>query len=247
MSWLTPPGTEIDLTRSTVRKLICIGEPVRERDWSLAAPAAHIAKAWDARICSTYGISELACSLCECEAGMGGHSHPGFLHIEILDEAGNPVPDGTQGQLVATTIGAEAMPLVRFATGDITFMTRQRCDCGRWTPRIGPIFARLDQAMKIKGTTVHPAAVQRVLNGIEQVVDYVLIATAPTRLSDELEVVVAISGPASGIPDEISEKLRGELKVRPTVRSASLSEIRDLVQSADLRKQRVFLDRRRHE
>lgn len=237
----------IDLTRSTVRKLICIGEPVREPDWRLTSPAAHIANTWDTRIYSTYGISELACSLCECEAGMGGHLHPGFLHIEILDDVGNPVPDGTEGQFVATTIGVEAMPMVRFATGDITFMTRQRCDCGRWAPRIGPILARLDQAMKIKGTTVHPAAVQRVMNSIEQVVDYVLIATAPTPLSDELEVVVAISGSASGIMDEISEKLRGELKVRPMVRNASPSEIRALGQSAELRKQRVFLDRRRRE
>jgi phenylacetate-CoA ligase len=235
----------IDPAKTTVRKIICIGEPVREPDWRLNSLGAHIAQVMDARLYSTYGITELACSLCECEAGMGGHSDPHFVHIEVLDDAGNPVPDGQEGQLVATTIGVQAMPLVRFATGDITFMTRQQCACGRWTPRIGPILARKDQAMKIKGTTVHPAAVQRVLNSIEQVVDYVMIATAPTQLSDELEVIVALREQSNGILEQIREKLRGELKVSPIVRSASLGEIRELGHSNELRKQRVLLDRRR--
>jgi len=234
----------IDPAKTTIRKIICIGEPVRETDWRLNSLGSHIAQAIDARLYSTYGITELGCSLCECEAEMGGHTDPHFVHIEILDDAGIPVPDGHEGQLVATTIGVEAMPLVRFATGDITFMTRQQCACGRWTPRIGPILARKDQAMKIKGTTVHPAAVQRVLNSIEQVIDYVMIATAPTPLSDELEVVVALAERPDATLIEIREKLRGELKVSPTVRVVSLLEVRELGHSNELRKQRVLLDRR---
>ena len=49
----------------------------------------------------SYGITELACSMCECEAGMGGHVNPQFVHAEVLDETGSPVPDGQFGQLVA--------------------------------------------------------------------------------------------------------------------------------------------------
>jgi phenylacetate-CoA ligase len=175
---------------------------------------------------------------------MGGHLNPQFLHIEIADDAGAPVPDGHQGQLVATTIGVTAMPLIRFATGDITFMTREPCPCGRQTPRIGPILGRKDQAMKLKGTTVYPAAVQRSLQEIEQVIDYVMIVTAPTPLSDELEVVVAVRGPGDEAETAIREKLRGDLKIVPTVRIAPLAEITALGHSNDLRKQRVFLDRR---
>jgi phenylacetate-CoA ligase len=234
----------IDPTKSKIRKIICIGEPVREPDWRLNSLGSHIAQAIDARLYSTYGITELGCSLCECEAEMGGHTDPHFAHVEILDDAGDPVPDGQEGQLVATTIGVQAMPLVRFATGDITFMTRKQCACGRWTPRIGPILARKDQALKIKGTTVHPAAVQRVLNSIEGIVDYVMIATAPTQLSDELEVVVALREQANGTIEEIRERLRGELKVSPSLRIGSLAEIRELGHSNELRKQRVLIDRR---
>ncbi len=157
-----------NLAGSTVRKLICIGEPVRQSDWRLAALGAHIARQWNAQIFSTYGNTELASSLCECGSCKGGHLHPQLLHAEILDDAGRPLPDGQEGQLVATTIGVQAMPLVRFATGDMTFMTHERCPCGLWTARIGPILGRKEQAMKIKGTTVYPAAVQRALQTIEQ-------------------------------------------------------------------------------
>jgi phenylacetate-CoA ligase len=233
-----------DLTQSTVRKLICIGEPVRNPDWSLTPLGAQIFAAWRAQVFSTYGITELAASLCECQAGKGGHLHPQLLHIEILDDVGRPVPDGQEGQLVATTVGVQAMPLVRFATGDITFMTREPCDCGLRTPRIGPILGRRDQAMKIKGTTVYPSAVQRALQGLESVIDYLMIATAPTALSDELEILVAWRGDPTDAADIIRERLRGELKVCPNVRLAALQEIQSLGDSRELRKQRVFLDRR---
>jgi len=234
----------IDPAESTVRKLICIGEPVRDADWKLTPLGARLAENWNASVLSTYGNTELACSLCECPAGNGGHLHPHLLHVEIVDDAGRPAPDGHPGQLVATTIGVEAMPVVRFATGDVTFMRRDRCSCGLWTPRIGPILGRRDQAMKIKGTTVYPSAVQRVLGGIELVLDYVMIATAPTLLSDELEVVVAVRGNSDGMAELIREQLRGELKVTPAVRIASPQEIAAIGNSRELRKQRVFLDRR---
>jgi phenylacetate-CoA ligase len=234
----------IDLTQSSVRKLVCIGEPVRNPDFTLTPLAQQISTAWRAQIFSTYGITELATSLCECTAGQGGHLHPELLHIEIIDESGNPVADGREGQLVATTIGVQAMPLIRFATGDITFMTRERCACGLWTPRIGPILGRRDQAMKIKGTMVYPAAVQRALQGVEQIIDYIMIATAPSTLADELEIVIAWRGDASRASEIIREKLRGELKVTPNVRIAPLAEIQSLGDSKELRKQRVFLDRR---
>jgi phenylacetate-CoA ligase len=235
----------IDPAKSTVRKLICIGEPVREPDLRLNPLGQRIATAWNARIFATYGITELACSLCECEAGAGGHLHPELVYLEVLDDAGNALPDGQEGQLVATTIGVEGMPIIRFATGDITFMDRSQCRCGQWTPRIGPILGRRDQAMKIKGTTVYPAAVQRVLQGVERIIDHVMIATAPTALSDELEILVAVRGEADEVLEELREKLRGELKVLPAVRVATLKEIHDLGHPAELRKQRVFLDRRR--
>jgi phenylacetate-CoA ligase len=236
---------DFDLRSASVRKLICIGEPIRAANMALTPLAAQITEAWNARAFSTYGITELASSLCECPAGQGGHLHPQLLHAEILDDSGRPVPDGQPGQLVATTIGVEAMPLIRFATGDITFITREKCPCGLYTPRIGPILGRREQAMKLKGTTVYPAAVQRALQPIENIIDYLMIATAPTPLSDELEILIAWRGSTDGAIELICDKLRGELKVCPSVRLTTLQEIQTLGDSRDLRKQRVFIDHRK--
>ena len=116
----------LDPAESSVRKLVCIGEPVRDADGKLSPLGADIATAWNAQVFSTYGITELASSLCECVAGRGGHLHPELLHIEIVDDAGHALARRAVGQLVATTIGVEAMPVIRFATpGDMTFMTHE--------------------------------------------------------------------------------------------------------------------------
>lgn len=240
----------IDPAQSTVSKLICIGEPVRDTDFNLTPLAAEISRVWNAEIYSTYGITELACSLCECTEGQGGHLHPTLMHIEVIDDQGQPVPDRQVGQLVATSIGVQAMPLIRFATGDMTFIRRDQCRCGRWTPRIGPILGRRDQQMKLKGTTVYPAAVQRALQGIPQIADYVMIATAPTPLSDELEVLISLRGDLQGrsiadVEESIRESLRGELKVTPGVRITTQAEVASLGQGSESRKQRVFVDQRR--
>lgn len=236
----------IDVAHCSVRKLICIGEPMRDTNWQLNTLGSEIANAWNADIHSTYGVTELAASFCECEQGNGGHLLPQLLHAEILDDQHNPVPDGQVGQLVATTIGVTGMPLIRFATGDMTFMTREPCACGRITPRIGPILGRRDQAMKLKGTTVYPTAVQRSLQSIAQVLDYVMIATAPTTLCDELEVIVAWRGDEKEdiAIEMIITRLVGDLKVSPKVRLAPMAEIQKLGHSRELRKQRVFIDQR---
>ena len=98
--------------------------------------------------------------------------------------------------------------------------------------------------MKIKGTTVYPAAVQRALQGVDRIIDYIMIATAPTKLSDELEILVAWRGESASAEEIVREKLRGELKVTPAVRITTVQEIQSLGDSRELRKQRVFLDRR---
>jgi hypothetical protein len=80
---------------------------------------------------------------------------------------------------------------------------------------------------------------------VEQIIDYVMIATAPTPMSDELELVLALRGDTSNTEETIREKLRGDLKVIPSIRITTLAEIQSLGHSNELRKQRVFIDRRK--
>src|SRR5262249_3202683 len=119
--------------------------------------------AWGAQIYSTYGVTELASSMCECEYAAGGHVHPQLLHVEILDESGNHVEDGQIGEVVATTFGVEGMPLLRYRTGDCGALFRDACRCGRRTPRVGPIVGRKNQKLNFKGESFFPAPLQAVL------------------------------------------------------------------------------------
>ena len=236
--------TGFDLAASSVRRLVCIGEPLRGQDFAPTPLGEQVATAWGAEIYATYAATELACSLCECPAGRGGHLHPELLHVEILDDAGQPVPDGQVGEVVATTFGVEALPLLRFRTGDLAFLTRERCSCGRWTPRISPIVGRKNQMMKIKGTTVFPAAVQRALGRVDEVADFVMIVTAPELLSDHLEIVAAVRGDEAAACQRIRDALRGELRVTPSVRTAPADEVARLQAPEGSRKKRLFIDRR---
>ncbi|HPO13708.1 MAG TPA: AMP-binding protein [Candidatus Hydrogenedentes bacterium] len=234
----------LDLASSPVNRLICIGEPIREPNFSLNPLGQQIEQLWGARVYSTYGITELAISFCECDAAGGGHLHPELIYAEIVDEKGHPVPEGEIGELVGTTIGVQAMPIVRFATGDCSFIQRERCACGRWTPRLGPIVGRKRHLMKIKGTSVYPAAVQRVLDSLPQVREYVMVVRSVAALSDELTVMVALQGEANTGADLVRQHLQAALKVTPVVKVVSMEEIERLQDIQHLRKKRVFIDER---
>ena len=130
--------TKFDLKNCSVKKAVCIGEPIRDGTFALNASGRTIENSWGAKVFSTYGVTELANSLCECDAGTGGHLHDEQLHLEILDDAGNILPDGEAGEIVATTFGVEAMPLIRYRTGDCAAMFSTKCRCGRKSPRHRP-------------------------------------------------------------------------------------------------------------
>ena len=229
-----------DLAGGSVRKTICIGEPVRDGSLALNAAGRSIERDWNARVYSTYGITELAASLCECEAGKGGHLHDELLHLEILDEAGRPLPDGEVGDVVATTFGVEAMPLIRYRTGDCAALYRGVCSCGRTTPRLGPVVGRRDHLLKLKGTSVFPSALAAVLDDTRGVEGYAIVARTDAGGSDTVEVLV--HGPVA--PGPLREALQGRTKIAPQIRVTSREEIDRLQTLPESRKRRWFVDLR---
>jgi phenylacetate-CoA ligase len=168
--------TGFDLKHSSVKKAVCIGEPIRDRSLALNPSGRAIAEAWGAQVYSTYGVTELANSLCECNAGAGGHLHDQQLYIEILDDAGQPVPDGEVGEVTATTFGVEGMPLIRYRTGDCAALYREPCSCGRSTPRLGLIVGRKNQKLKFKGASLFPSTLTLLLEESAGVQAFVVIA-----------------------------------------------------------------------
>jgi phenylacetate-CoA ligase len=229
-----------NLKTGTVRKAICIGEPVRDRTLGLNASGRAIEEAWGAKVYSTYGVTELANSLCECEAGVGGHLHEEQLYIEVLDEAGHPVPDGEPGEIVATTFGVEAMPLIRYRTGDCAALFCAPCACGRSSPRLGPILGRKHQKLKFKGASLFPSTLQAVLEAAEGVETFVIVARAENELSDSVEVLIA--GDASEAA--LREAFQARSKIAPQIRRVARSEIEALAMPPQARKRRTFVDLR---
>jgi phenylacetate-CoA ligase len=234
----------LDLRPAQARKLVCIGEPIRHPDLTLNRAGQFLAERWQASLYSTYGVTELAASLCECEAGSGGHLHPESLYLEALDEAGNPVSEGQPGEITATTFGVEAMPLIRYRTGDYAALYRGRCTCGRHTLRLGPVVGRKSQKLKLKGTTLFPSTLQSVLDSVPEVAAYAIIARRQNELSDLVEVRVACQGEVARTLRTLEERFQGEAKVRPEISFASAAEIEALQLPEGTRKRRIFVDLR---
>lgn len=229
-----------NLRHRSVRKAICIGEPVRSSDGKLNSAGAAIESEWNARVFSTYGVTELSACCCECEAGAGAHVPTDWLHVEVLDDRGERLPDGVVGEVTATTFGVEAMPLVRFRTGDCAAMYAQPCRCGRTTPRLGPIVGRKQQKLKIRGASVFPLALQSILDETAGVNSYAIIATAETELSDLVEVVYDGDAPV----ESLREAFQARTKIAPKIRRGSAQEIEVLQMPPNARKRQVFVDRR---
>ncbi len=244
-SFLRKLGTFVHDKKISVRrvkKLVCIGEPLRDQDMKSLAVARDIESVWGAKAYSTYSSSEIVTTFCECDRQNGGHLHPELAIAEIVDERGRQMSSGVVGELVVTPLAIEGMPLVRFRTGDISFMMDEPCVCGRKSPRLGPILGRKKQMLKIKGTTVYPLAVYSVLDELPEVSDYYMTVFSQGKLSDRLTVTVSLRHSCS--VRRIADALAARLRVTPEVVIASEEEVRRVVYNPSLRKPVRFFDRR---
>src|SRR5690554_4829351 len=184
---------QIDLKSTSVKAAICIGEPIREQDLSLNVLSQKIKKDWDIELFSTYASTEMSTAFNECEMHNGGHHHPELIIAEILDDNNLPVSEGEVGELTITTLGVEAMPLLRFKTGDIVQAYNEPCKCGRNTLRLGPVVGRKKQMIKYKGTTLYPPAMFNILNDFPEVESYLIEIFHNELGTDEILIKIASS------------------------------------------------------
>ena len=144
-----------------------------------------------------YGLSEVMgpAVAMECPAKQGLHLAEDHFLPEVVDpDSGVPLPEGETGELVLTCMTKEALPLLRYRTGDLTRLTRQQCDCGRTTARMSKPLGRTDDMLIIRGVNVFPSQIEREVlqtEGLEP--HYELhLDRGPTRM-DELTVRVEAS------------------------------------------------------
>ena len=167
----------------------------------------------------------------------------GSVVVEILDDGGSPLPDGESGEVVVTPLGLEGTPLLRYRTGDIASLHSAPCACGRQTPRLGPILGRKAQMLKYRGTTLFPAAITNVLQGISAVQGHYLEVEREFDLSDRLRVVVGCND-SSLTADHLAELIAAKTRVKPQVVLVSPEEIVRKTIVPERRKPVTFFDYR---
>ncbi|ELR71292.1 coenzyme F390 synthetase-like protein [Fulvivirga imtechensis AK7] len=235
-------SNDIDYKNGSVKKVICIGESIRNSDFSYNALGQRIKEKWDIPLYSTYASTEMATAFTECDAGRGGHLHPELIIAEILDDEGNPVVAGVEGELTITTLGIEGLPLVRFRTGDICAMHTEPCSCGRNTARLGPIVGRKHQMIKYKGTTCYPPAIFEVLDSLEEIIYYQVEIYSNEYGGDE--VMVRYNAQESLFEKALTDRFRASLRVTPKLERISQETILSLVFPGTSRKAVKLVDRR---
>jgi phenylacetate-CoA ligase len=176
-----------------------------------------------------YGLTEIIGPgvASECLHKTGMHVQEDHFLCEILDpETHEPLPDGERGELVLTTLTRDAMPVLRYRTGDLTSMTREPCACGRTTARIAWLTGRVDDMLVVRGVNVFPTAVEHALLGFAELAPhYRMTITRPDGGLDDLHVECelrpdAVVADAEALPRRIAEKLFDTLLV--TVRTTVL-------------------------
>ncbi|MBS1598041.1 MAG: AMP-binding protein [Bacteroidetes bacterium] len=234
----------IDVNASSVKKAICIGENIRNTDFSLNVLGRKITESWNIKLYSTYASTEMQTAFTECSEGKGGHHQPELLIVELLDENNNQVKTGEPGEVTITTLGVEAMPLLRYKTGDICIAFDEPCGCGRKTLRLSPIIGRKKQMIKFKGTTLFAPALFDLLNGMEEIRDYVAEVYSNEIGTDEVLLHIFPLHNNEESDHRIRAYLQAKLRVTPHIRYHSAEEIQKMQFSEAGRKAIKFIDKR---
>lgn len=234
----------IDYKNSSVYGAVCIGESIKNQDFTDNILSQKIKEKWNIKLFSTYASTEMSTAFTECEEQIGGHHHPELIITEILDDEGNPVKEGESGELTITTLGVEAIPLLRFKTGDIVKAHYEPCKCGRNTMRLGPVIGRKQQMIKYKGTTLYPPAMNDILNDFNNILCYQIVIRSNEIGLDEIVIKVSTDSDSEGFVNEVRDHFRAKLRVSPKIEVIDFDVLSKTVFSPNSRKPITFADLR---
>jgi phenylacetate-CoA ligase len=209
---------QIDFKNSSVKSIVCIGEPIRHTDFTLNELGKRILSQWDVKLYSTYASTEMSAAFTECSEGKGGHLNPELIILELVDENGKNVANGEMGEVVVTTLGVEGMPLLRYKTGDLCHVYYDACSCGRNTPRIGPVVGRKQQMIKFKGTTLFPPAIFDVLEMMSEIELYQVEISKDEFDNDLITILLPKEIETVEFKQKLKSSFKSKLRVTPLYR-----------------------------
>lgn len=162
-----------------------------------------------------YGLSEIAGPGVAFDCGEGMlHINEDYFYPEVIDpETLLPVPDGTEGELVFTCIGKEALPLIRYRTRDLCYITHEKCSCGRTTVRMSKPLGRSDDMLIIRGINVFPSQIEHVLLECGMQPNYHITVDRVNNL-DVMSVEVEV------VPDMFSDTVKGMESLKKRLEAA---------------------------
>jgi phenylacetate-CoA ligase len=176
-----------------------------------------------------YGLSEIVGPgvAMECPCQSGPHIFEDYFYPEVINLSNEkPCADGEEGELVLTTLGKDAMPMIRYRTRDITAVTSEPCECGRTLRRIKRIGRRADDMFIIRGVNVYPSQVETALLKVEGTLPHYQIVLNRAKGLDVMEVQVEVTpevfadtvGALEALQVKLTKSIEGTLGVRANVR-----------------------------
>lgn len=236
---------DIDYNTSNLKRAICIGEALRTPEGELTTLGKKINEKWSSlELFSTYASTEMQTSFTECEMHNGGHIPSDLIIVELLDENNNTVKDGEPGEVTITTIGVEAMPLLRFKTGDICIRMSEKCKCGRHSARLSSVIGRKGQMIKFKGTTIYPPILFDILDNIPEVQNYVVEVFTNALGTDQIQIRIGSDNHSEAFIKQIKDIFRSKVRVAPDIKFDSVELISRLQMPPMSRKVVKFIDLR---
>jgi phenylacetate-CoA ligase len=180
------------------RLIVTFGENIMNRDLSRNPLGRQVERLWKTKAISGYCSSEVSPGF-ECVFQAGHHILREMVYVEIVDPRSQKLlKAGEEGLVVTTHFGRDGLPLIRYANGDISFLVKGRCRCGRSSHRLGPIVGRIDEMLKVKGVTICPSNIEGILRGMPSIDDFSIELFGNQGQCDRIEVRVRFKKGAGG-------------------------------------------------
>lgn len=221
--YLAETAREMDLVDQLSLRVGCFGaEPWSSNTRKQLESSLNI-KAYD-----SYGLSELMGPgvAFECQEQDGLHLWCDHFLVEVLDEEGEQVAEGEKGELVLTSLTKEALPIIRYRTGDITRLLESECSCGRTTTRISRLLGRADDMLIVRGINVFPSQIENIIAKVPEVTEHFqVILDRNQKMLDELTVRVELEEGAftgelkdlAAVKRHVENELKSVLNIRTAV------------------------------
>ncbi len=169
------------------------------------------------QIHDVYGFAEMTTVFATCQYDQGLHIPEDFIYVEIIDENGNPAPDGEYGEIVVTTLAKTGAPIIRYRTHDVARIMDGECPCGRTSRRISPILRRTDDVIVFKGTKISPLQIERVIDRFPSLTDRYCILLSEETFVVEVEPALGERLDVSAFERELKEETGIRIRARTEI------------------------------